>query len=419
MVLIPALLLPGIFRRYRSYSTQILLLAFVVLILEPLHHVRTSYSFIRPEKRLDLPFHDACANPSLEAAQTRENAVIFMLARNSEVDDAIQSISSLESQFNQWFQYPWVFLNDEQWSAEFKDRVRAAIDPSVSVTFDTIDESMWSWPSHFLESDKQRARRTWQRMHDAMDEEFQNGTHVTKDSYHHMCRFNSGFFYDHPALKKYKWYWRVEPGVSFTCTVPYDPFRYMAKQNKIYGYTIALYEVGSLIPSFFRDVSDFADARYGSKKPALWNAMHEPSWAPWPIRRYLLSHLGSRNAHGDAWNLCHFWSNFEIADLDFFRSQEYRDLFQYLDQRGGFYYERWGDAPVHSLAAALMLQPEQVHYFQDIGYGHQPFQHCPIDEGVGCRCNCDKQGHVIQYCLQRLRETVEPQETDARLVHGL
>ena len=207
---------------------------------------------------------------------------------------------------------------------------------------------------------------------------------------------------------RYKYYWRVEPGVQFTCAIPYDPFAYMARHDKKYGYTIALYEVGKLIPSLFRATSDFAAARLPPNLPAMWNAMHEPSWAPWPIRRLLLSRLGSRNAGGDAWNLCHFWSNFEIADLDFFRSRKYRDYFDHLDALGGFYYERWGDAPVHSLAAAMLLEPEQIHYFQDIGYMHEPFQHCPVDEGVGCQCECDGSRHVVPYCLQRLRQTVEP-----------
>lgn len=33
-------------------------------------------------------------------------------------------------------------------------------------------------------------------------------------SYRHMCRWNSGFFYRHPKLRDYDWYWRVEPDVS-------------------------------------------------------------------------------------------------------------------------------------------------------------------------------------------------------------
>jgi hypothetical protein len=32
-------------------------------------------------------------------------------------------------------------------------------------------------------------------------------------SYRHMCRWNSGFFYKHPRLKDFDWYWRVEPDV--------------------------------------------------------------------------------------------------------------------------------------------------------------------------------------------------------------
>jgi alpha 1,2-mannosyltransferase len=32
-----------------------------------------------------------------------------------------------------------------------------------------------------------------------------------------------------------------------------------------------------------------------------------------------------------SYNLCHFWSNFEIGDLNFFRSKAYQAYFDYLD----------------------------------------------------------------------------------------
>lgn len=38
--------------------------------------------------------------------------------------------------------------------------------------------------------------------------------------------------------------------------------------------------------------------------------------------------------------LQHFWTNFEIGDLRFFRSLEYQSLFDFLDRKGGFYTER-------------------------------------------------------------------------------
>ena len=33
------------------------------------------------------------------------------------------------------------------------------------------------------------------------------------------------------------------------------------------------------------------------------------------------------------------WSNFEIADMDFWRGPAYTAFFNYLDSKGGFYYE--------------------------------------------------------------------------------
>ena len=120
-----------------------------------------------------------------------------------------------------------------------------------------------------------------------------------------------------------------------------DPFVAMAKTGKKYGYTVALWELGTTVPTMFRKVSDYK-FKHRIPSTSLWNAMIDPSWAPLPLRP-LMSWLGSRDAYGDAWNLCHFWSNFEIADMDWFRTQEYRDFFEYLDADGGFYFERVSD----------------------------------------------------------------------------
>lgn len=114
-------------------------------------------------------------------------------------------------------------------------------------------------------------------------------------------------------------------------------------------------------------------------------------------------------------NRCHFWSNFEIADLSLWRSKGYRKLFEFLDLKGGFFYSRWGDAPVHSLGAILLLRPSELVQFDNIGYVsverkvdlwkqerlshslsltflfsfqyHPPFSHCPRDAGAKCGCD--------------------------------
>jgi len=77
--------------------------------------------------------------------------------------------------------------------------------------------------------------------------------------------------------------------------------------------------------------------------------------------------------------------------LNWLRSKAYIDYFDSLDQDGGFFYERWGDAPVHSIAAALMLKKDEIHFFNDIAYYHVPFTHCPTGEKLRTqlRCHCN------------------------------
>jgi alpha 1,2-mannosyltransferase len=67
----------------------------------------------------------ACATdpvPWLSMAPTtrRANATLLMLARNSELYEAISSVKAMEDRFNRRYNYPWVFLNDEEFTDEFK-----------------------------------------------------------------------------------------------------------------------------------------------------------------------------------------------------------------------------------------------------------------------------------------------------------
>ncbi|GAB7364145.1 hypothetical protein MBLNU230_g4696t1 [Neophaeotheca triangularis] len=385
----------------------------VASFLDILIHLR-SYHVKRPLRPLDEPFAKDCkvldqkntiSDPSqapLDVSEPRENATILVLARNSELDATVSAIRSIEKQWNQWYHYPIIFLNDKPWDPAFKDAMRRA--SQSELTFDQIPTEMWSWPSSddtFV--DRQKAETAWEQMS-------QHGIpHVNKEGYHHMCRFYSGFFYDYPALLPYKYYWRVEPEIQFTCRIPYDPFRLMRLRNKVYGYTLALWEIGSTCPTLFRTTANFKES-HNIPTTSLWTSMIDASWAPTPIRQLFMSIeslFHSRTRHGDAWNFCHFWSNFEIADLDFYRSEQYRAYFADLDRAGGFYTERWGDAAVHSLALGMFTDPAQVHFFEDIGYVHPPFQNCP-GEGVGCDCECTSEHGVVPAddCLRALRAGV-------------
>ena len=406
-----------------TYSRAILLVA-VLTLLEIYLHVR-SFSVPHPQAPLDPPFAHSCrpaSDPNTlfhpdtstppDAVAPRENATIIMLARNSDREGAATAVRSLEHQWNKHFNYPYVFLNDKPFDHDFVSALRAEV--SGEAIFEQIPAHMWSWPldpATGLETPDRNAA------HKAMRKMAARGMpYADNENYHHMCRFYSGFFYDHPALEPYKYYWRLEPDVQYTCAIPYDPFRQMRLHGKMYGYVMALWEVGSTSPSLFRTA--VRHMRWnGIGEGSMWRSLIEPSTAPWPIRKLLMARSSlfhSRTPEGDPWSLCHFWSNFEIASLDFFRSEEYRQFFKTLDDAGGFYTERWGDAPVHSLAVSMLLRPEELHWFADMGYVHPPLQHCPDGDGrgaKGCGCDCDSvqdARRVPNDCLASLRRAVEP-----------
>lgn len=185
-------------------------------------------------------------------------------------------------------------------------------------------------------------------------------------SYHQMCRWNSGMFYKHPALKDVRYYWRVEPKVHFFCDVDYDVFRYMQDNNKTYGFTITLYDDPHTLPTLWPQTAKFL-----ADHPSYLHEHSAIKWVVDDIRR------PQHNREAQGFSTCHFWSNFEVADMEFWRSKAYEDYFEHLDRAGGFFYERWGDAPVHSIALGLFEDSSKIHWFRDIGYQHIPFFNCP------------------------------------------
>ena len=171
-------------------------------------------------------------------------------------------------------------------------------------------------------------------------------------SYHQMCRWNSGMFYKHPALAIYRYYWRVEPNVRFFCDVDYDVFRYMEDHNKTYGFTINLYDDPKSIPTLWPETEKFIAAH-----PEYIHDNNAMDWLTDKERR------PSHNHKANGYSTCHFWSNFEVADMNVWRSQAYEDYFNHLDRAGGFFYERWGDAPVHSIALGLFEDKSRIHWY--------------------------------------------------------
>lgn len=291
----------------------------------------------------------------------RMNATFVTLARNRDVWEIAGSIRQVEDRFNRRFHYDWVFLNDEPFDETFKKVTTALV--SGTTHYGLIPKEHWSYPEWI---DKDKAAKVREDM------KARKIIYGDSESYRHMCRFESGFFFRQELMLNYEYYWRVEPSIKLFCDIHYDPFRLMAEKKKKYSFVLSLYEYLDTIPTLWESTKSFMK--------------NHPEHIAKDNMMGFLSDDGGEN-----YNLCHFWSNFEIGSLDWLRSKPYIDFFESLDKDGGFFYERWGDAPVHSIAAGLLLNKDEVHFFNDIAYYHVPFTHCPtgLQTRIDRKCHCD------------------------------
>jgi mannosyltransferase len=368
---------------------------------------------------IDDVFQYGCRDPLVESKKPRANAAFVVLARNSEIDGVILSMRSLERRFNQWFNYPWIFINDEPFTEEFETRVYEVA--SGDVKFGVIPQNKWKF-------DQQQSQSPSDQLYfnEAVESQGDRGImYGNMPSYHNMCRFYSGYFFEHPLVVELDWYWRVEPEVDFYCDLTYDPFIEMEKRGKKYGYTIAIKELVDTVPNLFRYTEKFIKEQnielpdtwkfftnnfkfytgtnenlYFDVKNVndLWNKLHKntlyyyaklnaPTTNDPKILKLLVKHSKMQGLNSPVqekynnrnYNMCHFWSNFEIASNKLFTSPQYKAYYEFLEESNGFFTERWGDAPVHSLAAGMFLSLDEIHYFRDIGYKHSTIGHCPYN----------------------------------------
>jgi mannosyltransferase len=143
----------------------------------------------------------------------------------------------------------------------------------------------------------------------------------------------------------------------------------MIEHNKTYGFTIAVKELRETVPNIFRYASAYKRLNNLTSQ-GLWEMFVEPQEPvdeplpdtnP-PIPEEIMQSDPKQNAvpdvdpeamEGETYNMCHFWSNFEIARLDWFRSKEYGEFFDMMDRSGGFWMERV--SRLRGLANGMMI----------------------------------------------------------------
>lgn len=174
--------------------------------------------------------------------------------------------------------------------------------------------------------------------------------------YRLMANFFAGSIADAPALSRYAYYWRLDTDSQLLAPVPGDPFADMAKNSWSYGWAATQCDWHLLTEGLYAAIS--AAAPLGGQVPSalLPTAFSDDSCPRGPAPR-------------TPYNNRIFYNNFELVELAWLRTPAYRRL--YKAAADGILSRRWGDAPIRTLAALVLLPPEARHHFDDLSYAHQ------------------------------------------------
>ena len=271
------------------------------------------------------------------APKPKINACVIVLARNADLAVLARTIGDFERNFNHRHNYPYVIFNRNPFTSNFKRTIGKLA--RAHVEFASIPENQWRIPKKLS---LKKIRHSLMTI----------GHSVT---YRHMCRFYSGFFFQHPATLPYDYYMRIDVDSLFPCPIERDPFEMLTKENKTYGFRPQ--EYAPTVVSLWPRILEWLNASGLNENEKAANT---------------LAFISDDNGRTLSQQMCIFYNNFEVATFALFRSPSYLSYFTHLDRSGGFYFERWGDAPVHTYYVNLMLDRSQVHMFRNFSYGHYP-----------------------------------------------
>jgi len=158
----------------------------------------------RPPKGLDAPrpsdrnvVSPGSVSLSEGAPGNNRNACIVTLCRNSDLKGVIHSLSQFEDMWNAEYRYPYIFMNDVPFSAEFVDGIKGAVADArgisanqvregIDVEFGLVPVEQWQYPFWINLTIADQWRQDMSKA---------GVIYGGSESYRKMCRFYSGFFF--------------------------------------------------------------------------------------------------------------------------------------------------------------------------------------------------------------------------------
>lgn len=270
-----------------------------------------------------------------------QKAAIVYLTRYQDLWEFIPSLKLLYKNFNTKYNYPVIVFHDDltpQVISSILMEMNRYLGHVPNVKFERMSLDVPSWVS--LDPTKY-----------VHPEGYPISLQHFSMEYRVMCRFFAGAIVNHPALKDYKYYMRIDSDSYLLSHIQVDPFDYMAEGGYHY--------MDCACP--LQPVDDTGTWGYAGK---------EISWAKeglWEnTKEFIETHRQEikdppKTYDGELYN-----SNMIIMDMDFFRSKNYQDYFNYLDKTGNLFYRRWGDHCIQWLGIRLFSEPSKVLCGMDV-----------------------------------------------------
>ncbi|EGV59951.1 hypothetical protein PSN45_002324 [Yamadazyma tenuis] len=204
----------------------------------------------------------------------------------------------------------------------------------------------------------------------------------------------------------YDFYWKVPVGSSLGCDVNYDVFEFMRQNQIAYGWSLIHQDYQGTQPELISEFQSFVDASGGAVNPENLQFM-----------------LDETKDSTKDWHYkgCSFHPEFEIVDLNFFRTSEYQKMREFIEDKGLLFYRGWRDPAIRTLLTSTLLHSQQIHFFDDLAVEHPSYglSNCPADENVylSNRCSCDPFKKSERFVSANLRKDYDTMHNHECVTH--
>lgn len=277
---------------------------------------------------------------------------IYLSINPKGIDWATTLARNVYEHFNKQYNYPFVVLSE---SSEIATKLRAAINDLgqnaslLGQVFAYDISRFWNVPD-FILARHSNSMQTF--VEDAYRSIERSGCgYPASLNYWLMCRFQAKGITEIPFVQNFEYIWRLDRDSALCGELPYDIFSFMKENDYWQGY-VAVDTYDQCAQKLTEHVKSFVTEH---------NIIPAQGFA---------SIADARTNY--------IYNNFEIFKVDFYLSQEYQLFMNYTEHSGGFFYYRWGDAPVRTQASRLFMHPLRMKHFKprEVYYQHQYIKRC-------------------------------------------